>query len=195
MFPQTDRKTALLSPCAPSLFFALSIWTHKSRWLYAGLFWVTGKWIMVWVTSLKPSHQYVGLVSKLKTRTLCSCQLASRQVTSTQLAAEWAEAEKQTVYGPPKMLRMLQQTRSCFGNGRETYSFQWWLKRKKKEKVLRLWSALTWRWKVEKWMSGMKRTGWVSRSVIILKMVTSLRFWSIGTFTSATLRRGQQEAI
>lgn len=37
-------------------------------------------------------------------------------------------------------------------------------------------------------MSGMKSTGWVSRSVIILKMVTSLRFWRMGTLTSTTGR-------
>lgn len=52
-----------------------------------------------------------------------------------------------------------------------------------------LWLVLTWRWKVEKWMSGMKRTGWVSKSVNILKMVTSLRFWRMGTLTSTTRRK------
>lgn len=40
-------------------------------------------------------------------------------------------------------------------------------------------------------MSGMKRTGWVSKSVIILKMVTSLRFWRMGTLTSTT-KRGRE---
>ena len=46
--------------------------------------------------------------------------------------------------------------------------------------------TLTWRWKLEKWMSGMKRTGCVSKSLIILKVVTSFFFCSSGTLTSAT---------
>ncbi len=45
-------------------------------------------------------------------------------------------------------------------------------------------SVLTWRWKVEKWMSGMKRTGCVSKSIIVLKMVKSLRLCRRGTLTS-----------
>lgn len=56
-----------------------------------------------------------------------------------------------------------------------------------------VWLALTWRWKVEKWMSGMKSTGWVSMSVIILKMVTSLRFWRMGTLTSTTGRETKKK--
>lgn len=50
-------------------------------------------------------------------------------------------------------------------------------------------TALTWRWKLEKWRSGMNRTGWVSRSAIVLKMVTSFLFWRRGTLTSETARR------
>lgn len=57
------------------------------------LFWATGKWFILWVSSLKYSHQYVGLLSELETRTVCSCQLACKEVTSTQLADEWVEAE------------------------------------------------------------------------------------------------------
>ena len=44
--------------------------------------------------------------------------------------------------------------------------------------------TLTWRWKLEKWRSGMKRTGCVSMSTMALKMVMSLRLCMSGTFTS-----------
>lgn len=48
----------------------------------------------------------MGLVSEPETSTLCSWQLSS-QVTSTQLADKWAEAEiNQGICGPPEMLRV-----------------------------------------------------------------------------------------
>lgn len=61
------------------------------------LLWVTGQWFILWVSTLKYSHQYGGLLSELETRTVCSCQL-SKQVTSTQLADEWVEAETSKLF-------------------------------------------------------------------------------------------------
>ena len=51
----------------------------------------------------------------------------------------------------------------------------------------------TWapRWRLAKWTSGMKRTGWVSRSMKGLKTVMSMRLWDgrSGTLTSETEKK------
>lgn len=188
----TDHTLLYLS-FNPSLIF---IWANgqikvaagKNFQNHPGLFWVTGKWFILWISHLKYSHQYGGLLSELETRTLCSCQLK----TAGHLdPAGWRVGEswhQQSIYGPPKMLWGINKCHKNNVQGHKLCKDTWF--------HAALNNALTWRWKEEKWMSGMKRTGWVSKSVIILKMVMSLRFWRMGTLTSTTRReRKNRESL
>lgn len=181
---QINKRAALLLFPLRAFPVAASVWAHSFKTVVrelslftSGRFWVTGEWFILWISILKLCHHRVGLLSNLESRTLSSCQQARWQVTSTQLADGGGGGGKTTCLWTTRIVLM-------FGSAiKRAGLFHCWLKQKCINK------ALTWRWKVEKWMSGMNSTGWVSRSPKVLKMVTSFLFWRRVTLTSGTERK------